>query len=105
MKKTLFAFVALLALAACDKDVPSDNAIVRTCGDYAVEIELSDTGDTITANINGDVATLNHAVSASGARFIGSVNDTQVVLWNKGADWTMFLGDDDNAIAIECVAK
>lgn len=104
MKRVLIGLVAALSVAACDKPKES-NAIIRTCGDYDVEITLSDTGDTINATINGDVATLNHAISASGARYVGVLNDTDVTLWNKGEDWTLFLGDDDTAVAIECVAK
>lgn len=104
MKKFLVIFAMIACVAACDKPDES-NAIVRTCGDYDVEITLSDTGDTINAIINGDATTLNHAISASGARYVGMLNDTNVTLWNKGEDWTLFLGDDDTAVAIECVAK
>ncbi len=104
MKKFVFCGMAALALAACDKKTETD-VIAQTCGDYAVEITLSDDGETLAAVINGDAATLTHAVSASGARFVGTLNDTMVTLWNKGEAWTMFLGDDDNAVAIECVAK
>ena len=104
MKKIMFYGVAALALAACDKKT-DENVIAQTCGDYAVEIKLSENADTLTAVINGDETILTHAVSASGARFVGTLNDTMVTLWNKGESWTMFLGDDDNAVAIECVAK
>ena len=104
MKQILVGLVAVLSIAACDKP-DENNAIVRTCGDYDVEITLSDIGDTVNATINGDATTLNHAISASGARYVGVLNDTDITLWNKGTDWTLFLGDDDTAVAIECIAK
>lgn len=104
MKKFSVIFAMIACVAACDKKTEND-AIVRTCGDYTVEIKLSENGDTIDATINGDATTLNLAVSASGARYVGILNDTNVTLWNKGEGWTLFLGDDDTAVAIECVAK
>lgn len=99
MKRALFLLFACAAVAACDK---TDDGIIRCqCGDYAVEITTSQSGDTINAVLNGDAAEFKRAVSASGAKYDGVLNDTNVTLWNKGADWTMILDDE----AIECVVK
>lgn len=91
MKKTFFAtLLAVLALTACEK---KDNVVV--CGDYEVAIEMNETGDQIHATINGDEMDLQQAISASGARYVGVLNDTIVTLWNKGSDWTLFLNDEE----------
>ncbi len=93
--KKLFLFAGLLfALAACN-DKPS----LMTCGGYEVDIAMSDDGDEITAVINGDEMVLTRAISASGVRYVGELNDTIVTLWNKGDDWTLYLNDDE---MLEC---
>ncbi len=101
MKKIfLFGGVAA-ALAACGDNVDKD-IIVQQCGDYTVEIQLSESGEKINAVLNGDAVELANVVAASGAKFDGVLNDTAVTLWNKGENWTMILDDD---MVIECVAK
>ena len=65
-------------------------------------MQFSDNGDTMRANINGDELELSNVVSASGAKYAGILNDTIVVLWNKGENWTLIL--DDETI-IDCVGK
>lgn len=100
--KKIFLFAAICgALAACDSDKKSD-VIMQQCGDYAVEITLSENGEKINAVLNGDAVELANAVSASGARFDGVLNDTAVTLWNQGDAWIMILDDE---AATECVAK
>lgn len=100
MKKALFLLFACIAVAACEK---TDDGIIRCqCGDYAVEITMSESGDTINAVLNGDAAELKRAVSASGAKYDGVLNDTDVTLWNKGENWTMILDDD---MVVECAVK
>ncbi|MDE5615979.1 MAG: MliC family protein [Alphaproteobacteria bacterium] len=101
MKKVFLFAVICFALAACDAKNASD-VIVQQCGDYTVEITLSESGDRINAVLNGDAAELINAVSASGARFDGVLNDTPVTMWNKGDSWTMILDED---MVYECVAK
>lgn len=83
------AVVAVLAVAGCD--VKSDD--VLTCGAYDVRMVISDDGDTINANVNGDDVSLVRMVSASGARYVGVLNDVEITMWSKGADWTMFIDD------------
>lgn len=97
MKKIFLCGATLLALTAC-----SEKKDVFICGDYEVELKLSENGESLNATINGDEMVLNLAISASGARYVGELNDTIVTLWNKGADWTMFLND---GAPISCVAK
>lgn len=104
MKKIFFALFAIGCITACEKHTDA-NVISQICGGYDVEIKLSDTGDSINANINGDDVVLAHAISASGARFVGVLNDTPITMWNKGEMWTLFVGDDDVAVATECIAK
>ncbi len=97
MKKLILFGVLVLTLSACKHE---ENTMV--CGNYDVDIEMSESGDSITAVINGDEMTLDLAISASGARYVGELNDTIVTLWNKGSDWTMFLNDGE---PIFCVTK
>ena len=96
--KKLFAILCLgLIVGGCE----SENLVIQ-CGGYSVEITMSQDGETLNANINGDEMVLTHAISASGARYVGELNDTIVTLWNQGNDWTMFLNDD---APIECTSK
>ncbi|MCM1294758.1 MAG: MliC family protein [Muribaculaceae bacterium] len=97
MKKCVFLLLGLLAVSACDKKSDSD-VLVRQCGDYLVEMTFSDDGEKMHAVINGDALDLQIAVSASGARYVGVLNDTDVTLWGKGGDWTMFLNDEEPII-------
>ena len=97
MKKILLCGMSLLALAGC-----GDKKEVVMCGDYEVQMTLSENGEKLNAIINGDEMVLDLAISASGARYVGELNETIVTLWNKGEDWTLFLNDDE---PISCVAK
>lgn len=94
MKKLCFCFIGLLGLCGCDK---LTNSI--TCDKYTVEIQKNADSDTLNIVINGDSVTLNHDISASGARYTGILNDTNIELWNKGADWTLTL---DEELPISC---
>lgn len=97
MKKFLILLVCVGLLSACDRD---DGVEHQTCGGYDVEMRFSDNGETMVANINGDELELSNVVSADGAKYAGILNDTIVVLWNKGENWTLFL-DDDTVIGCE----
>ena len=99
MKKFLILVVCAGLLVACGHN---DGIKHQKCGGYDVDMQFSDDGDTMRANINGDELELSHVVSASGAKFAGILNDTIVVLWNKGENWTLILDDDT---IIECVGK
>ena len=99
MKKLLLLFVCAFALVACDR---GDGNVRQKCGGYDVEMRFSDNGDTMRANINGDELELSNVVSASGAKYAGILNDTIVVLWNKGEKWTLILDEDT---IIECESK
>lgn len=90
MKKICLVFIGLLVLAGCEK---KDNIYV--CDKYTVEITQSVDGDTLTADINGDVVEMKIAPSADGARYVANLNDTEITLWNRGRDWTLFVGDDE----------
>jgi membrane-bound inhibitor of C-type lysozyme len=86
--KKLTILATVLALGACgDKNT-------MTCGDYSVKV-LESTLDTITTEINGDKVVLNIAVSASGAKYDGTLNETKVTLWSKGDNWSLMLNDGD----------
>ena len=99
MKKSLFIIFCAFALVACGHD---DGNVHQRCGGYDVDMQFSDNGDTMRANINGDELELSNVVSASGAKYAGILNDTIVVLWNKGENWTLIM--DDETI-IDCVGK
>ena len=99
MRKLFVVLFSVLVIAACDR---GDNSNIQQCGGYDVQIEISDEGETMHANINGDELDLSHVVSASGAKYAGILNDTVVVLWSKGDAWTMMLDDEQ---IIDCQAK
>lgn len=99
MKKFLLLVLILISAAACDRT--DSKVVVRQCGGYGVEMTFSEDGDTMNAVINGDALTLSREVAASGARYVGSLNDTSVTLWGQGQDWLMILDED---IVIECRA-
>lgn len=99
MRKIFICLVCAFAMTACDHD---GGTVHRKCGGYDVDMHFSDNGDTMLANINGDELELSNVVSASGAKYAGILNDTIVVLWNKGENWTLVL--DDETI-IECESK
>ena len=90
MKKVCLVFIGLLILSACEK---KDNIYV--CDKYTVEITTNENGDTLTADINGDVVEMKIAPSADGARYVANLNDTEITMWNRGRDWTLFVGDDE----------
>ena len=91
MKKIFLVLLVCIAVVGCNK---SDKDII-VCGDYEVKMTFAQDGDEMLAVINGDEVTLKLSPSASGARYIGVLNDTSVTLWSKGHDWTMFLNDED----------
>ena len=101
MKKLFISGMVCVALAACDSNVSDNATVVHRCGEYDVDISIVD-NDRISAVINGDVVELSRVISADGAKYDGSVNDTNVTLWSRGANWTLILGDDT---VIECIAK
>ena len=98
MKKCLFFIISCLILSACEET----KIINANCGNYDMEIIMSKDGERINAVINGNSAVLNIALSASGARYVGNFNDAPITLWNKGDDWTLYLGDEK---AIYCTVK
>lgn len=93
MKRILFSLMAAFVLVGCSE---SDN--VMKCGAYDVQVEVQGE-DNLKAVLNGDEVMLKQTVSASGARYEGILNDTSVVLWNKGHDWTLILHDEE---PVEC---
>ena len=99
MKKFLFLLICAFLVTACNQD---NDVTHQKCGGYDIEMHFSENGETMTANINGDELELSNVVSASGARYAGILNDTIVVLWNKGENWTLVL--DDETI-IDCSGK
>lgn len=102
MKKCMLVLLGCVVLCGCDKKSDDNNNIVRQCGNYTVEMSFMDDGAKMHAVINGDAVDMEIAVSASGARYVGVLNDTDVTLWGKGDAWTMFLNDD---APIECTIK
>ena len=99
MKKNFIILMAVFAVSACGHN---DKTPIQQCGGYDVQMTMSDDGDMMHANINGDELDLTHVVSASGAKYAGTLNDTSVVLWEKSGVWTMMLDDDQ---IIDCAAK
>ncbi len=96
MKNILIGLIAVLFVAGCDSSKPEN---IVQCGDYVVEYNLG-VDETLTADINGDTVNMNLVISGSGAKYMGELNEVQVVFWNKGSDWTLILDDID---VINCV--
>jgi len=90
MKKICFILFGLILVAGCHKD---DSTIV--CGKYTINVNPTDDTNVMDIVINDDPVILAHAVSASGARYVGNLNDTVVELWNHGRDWTLTLNDEE----------
>ena len=104
MKKIIIPMIALGCLCACD--APQDSAPKNPtylCGNYEVEMTFLDDGNTMHAVIAGDAVDLSLAVSASGARYAGVLNDTPIVLWGKGDTWTMYVGPEETMVG--CAVK
>ena len=99
MKKFLLCVLCVFALTACNRD---EETPVLHCGGYDVQTSFSDNGETLHANINGDDVDLSLVVSASGAKYTGILNDTVVVLWSKGDEWTLMLDEEQ---IIDCGTK
>lgn len=103
MKKSIIFMLVLGCLTACDGNETVSQKNAYSCGNYNVEMEFSDDGAIMHAIISGDAVDLALTQSASGAKYSGFLNDTNVVLWGKGNAWTMFLGPDETII--ECSIK
>lgn len=98
MKKVLGPLVLMLALSACG----DTNTIQLDCSGNDVAINMSEDGESLSTVINGENVDFNIAISASGVRYVGQINGTEVVLWNKGEDWTLYF-DENTPIA--CLGK
>ena len=96
MKKILL--LLCVSLAACGRS----DTTAMTCGDHNIKYTMSSDGETLNAIIDENAVTLNIAISASGARYVGKMHDQDVTLWNHGADWMMFFNED---APISCVIK
>ena len=99
MKKILLGLMGVLLLAACDRP---DDVVIYQCDGYDVKMDIVENGETMTADINGDVVELAKIDAASGGKYSGILNDTTVVLMSNGEMWTLML--DDEAI-IDCKVK
>lgn len=102
MKKLVAIMMLTTIVAACDNAPKSDDVVRRKCGGYDVEMKFSDDGDIMHAVISGDNIDLQLSQTASGAKYVGVLNDTDVALWGKGNDWILILDDDT---LLECVAE
>lgn len=98
MKKGLPLFLGLIALSACD----NKKIIELDCGGNNVAINMSEDGEHLSTVINGENVDFNIAVSASGVRYVAQMNNSEVTLWNKGTDWTLYLNEET---PIMCVSK
>lgn len=92
MRQWIMWVLVAFCMSGCDQPVPVRP--VHQCGAYMVDIQPAADGETITAVINGDAVTLGRAVSASGAKYDGVLNDIPVTLWSKGDEWILILDDD-----------
>ena len=99
MKKVLLLMICAVSVCACKNKSDDSSLIVRRCGDYMVQMHVSEDGEKMAVRINGDDVILQNVVSASGAKYDGVLNDTNVTMWGKGGDWILMLDDD---MIIEC---
>ncbi len=98
MKKILLLLFCAVCFSACDRK----NTINVICGDYDVKIDMSEDGEKLNTTINDENVNFNIAISASGVRYVGIKNETEIVLWNKGDDWTLYFEENT---PISCTAK
>lgn len=96
MRKIILAVLLSVALGACDN---SDKTISVVCGNYNVDMTISEDGSHLSALIHGKTFDFMLSQSASGAKYDGVVNDNDVTFWNKGDTWTMFVNED---MVFEC---
>ncbi len=75
-------------VAACD-----GNDGKLACGEHDVTWQMSNDGNTLHVTLDGNAMTLEHAISASGARYVGEQDGNVITLWNHGDEWTMFVND------------
>ncbi len=97
IKKMFLTIITAAVLLGCESK-KADNLLI--CGDYEVQYELNNENETVSIDITGDKAVLQLAMSASGARYVGIINDIEIEFWNKGNDWILFVGQND---IFECV--
>lgn len=98
MKQIFALCLGAVALLGCEKQ----DTIKLDCTGNDVEINISENGDKLSTVINGENINFDIAVSASGARYVAQNNGTEITLWNKGEDWTLYLDADT---PITCVVK
>lgn len=99
MKSFWMCLLGLAVLSGCGHDEVVPDLL---CGGYDVQMAISDDGESMHANINGDELEMKLVVSASGAKYSGTLNDIVVVLWEKSGTWTMMLDDEQ---IIDCRGK
>ncbi|MBP3316537.1 MAG: MliC family protein [Alphaproteobacteria bacterium] len=100
MKKAMMLASVIGMCAACDGTKTNTQYL---CGNYDLEMSMSDDGNVMNAVVSGDAVDLVLSPSASGAKYVGMWNSTNIILWGKGNLWTMFLGPDETMI--ECSIK
>lgn len=103
MKKLIIPVLALGCLVACENKEKTTQIPSYICGAYDVEFTFTEDGNIMHAIIAGDAVDLTLAPSASGAKYTGVLNDTNIVLWGKGEALTMYIGPDETMI--ECSIK
>lgn len=99
MRKVLICLLCICAVAACKRE---EKTPILRCGGYDIQMDIAEDSNTMHVNINGDDLDLSLTPSASGAKYVGILNDTEVVLWQKGAIWTLMLDDEQ---IIDCATK
>ncbi len=99
MKKFLVCLLCVFVVVACKRE---EKTPILHCGGYDIQTDIEEDGNSMHANINGDDVDLLLVPSASGAKYAGVLNDIEVVLWQKGAEWTLMLDDEQ---IIDCTAK
>jgi len=99
MKKLLVCILCACALVACNRE---EKTPIQQCGGYDVQMTFSDNGETMRADINGDMVELSQVAVVSGAKYAGILNDTLVVFLSDGEKWTLVLDDDQ---IIDCRVK
>ena len=97
MRNILVCLCAMFVVSACDM-----YEFNLQCDSHDVGINLSGDGEHLDVNLDGTKMTLDLAISASGVRYVGTLDGTDVTLWNKGSDWMLFF---DDGMPIYCTVK
>jgi len=88
--KKIYAIAATALVAGCAGPKLISESDMK-CGKQAAHAAFYEDGVKLT--LDGKTAKLKNAVSADGAKYEGTLDEKNVVLWNKGKKSTIWVND------------